>query len=140
MILFLQNSCYDVSVRLAALVLVACSRGLDGRLSFEGAPPEAFSAAYGAVAEWNAACDTDLTLSSGPGSVAIVIVPAGSLGEHGGEADTDHDVVRIDERFAAEREMYAHELGHMLRLDHKPVGIMSGSVIWGTHVTRGDCP
>lgn len=127
-------------MRFAALALLACSPGLDGRLSFEGAQPEAFAAAYAAVVEWNAACDADLTLSSGPGAVAIVIVPAGSLGEHGGEADTDHDVVRIDERVAAERAIYAHELGHMLRLDHKPAGVMATPVAWDARVTRGDCP
>jgi len=128
-----------VTLRLLLAALLACAPAR--RLSFEGAPPDAFAAAYEAATEWNANCDVDWTLSSGPGEVAIVLVPTGTLPDfHGGEADTDHDVVRIDERLRAERSIYAHELGHMLRLDHKARGVMASPVPSDAHVSPGDCP
>lgn len=123
---------------LIAAALLACAPPRS--LSFEGAPPDAFAAAYAAASEWNASCGVDWTLSSGPGDVAIVLVPEGTLPSlHGGEVGGDN-VVRIDARYRSNRALYAHELGHVLRLGHAERGVMAAFIPYDAHVVAGDCP
>ncbi len=125
----------------ACLLLVACSSSYEPMrgLRFPSATPEQYAAASDAVEDWNKACGLGLTLTRAIGDWEIVLVPQGSLGGHAGRANLDQERIEIDATFSTTRELYAHEIGHALGLDHRERGIMREHWFFGTHVTASDC-
>lgn len=130
------------------LLLWACGSPDALSLRFSDAPPEAYAAAESAVAEWNEACGAGVTLTRQDGDVPIQMQPAGSMGAvsgythwhtpwPGGRHEPTH--INIDERYAMEREVYAHEIGHALGYEHRDYGIMLPGAPLDTHVTLSDC-
>jgi hypothetical protein len=136
---------------LALLLLFGCSATPSAvYLSFPNAPPTAYAAAQEAVDQWNKACpDVSVHLSPDApeeGDVEVVLVPAESL-ELGrtGVLRRNYEgrgvKIEIDERFATQPWIYAHETGHALGIrKHTESGIMAAAVSAGTEVRPSDCP
>lgn len=128
--------------RITALLLplVGCAAPSEVTLSFPDATDAQFTTAQEAAAEWNTCPGVSVHVSRDPDGIPISIVPVGSLG--GNRAMTRRRIfkvwVEVDAESAERRRTYAHEMGHVLGLDHTDHGIMG--VGDDDHVTLGDCP
>jgi hypothetical protein len=116
---------------LLLLLLTACS----GPVAYSVAGDLDPALVRDAARQWSDACGRELFYQVPSGGVRVyrgVCILPGTAGESNGDY-----VLICGEPTVA---LYAHELGHVLGLDHRPTGIMAARFDPDVRVTSSDCP